>query len=133
MQLIQTTNKSANIILQEYIKESHSMDLRVLMVGNKLISVMKRTSANGNFKANYSIGGRVTKFEVTSEIELLSKQIMKVLDLDVAGIDLLFARNGYKICEVNSAPGFQGMESCCNVNVAEEMILFVKQKVAFRC
>jgi len=41
----------------------------------------------------------------------------EILNLQVAGIDLLYDENGYTICEANSFPGFKGLESCCDVNI----------------
>lgn len=130
MQLIQVTNPSANIILQEFIHKSHGRDLRVLTVGGRVISAMQRISANGNFKANFSIGGKVEKFELTNELEWLVLEITRILQLDVAGIDLLFDENGFKICEVNSSPGFEGMELACSNNVASEILKFVQVRLS---
>jgi len=53
-------------------------------------------------------------------------EISRILALDIAGVDLLFDEKGFKICEVNSSPGFEGMESCYDVNVADEMYQFIK-------
>jgi gamma-F420-2:alpha-L-glutamate ligase len=45
--------------------------------------------------------------------------------LDIAGVDLLMDDDGYKVCEVNSAPGFEGLERASAVNVAAECVKFV--------
>jgi len=129
MQLIHTLNKSSSIILQEFIEESHGIDLRVLVVGGRVISAMKRIACDGNFKANYSIGGRVESYQITPEIEKLALDIMKIFNLDVAGIDLLFGRHGFRICEINSSPGFEGMEKCCGIDVANEILGFIAEKM----
>jgi len=52
-----------------------------------------------------------------------------LLNLDIAGVDLLFDNDSYVICEVNSAPGFKGMEKYTKINVAEQMVDFIKKKV----
>ena len=49
--------------------------------------------------------------------------------LDIAGVDLLFNEGTYTICEVNSAPGFKGMEKYTKINVAEEMVNYVVKKI----
>ena len=87
---------------------------------------MERIAKNGNFKANYSIGGSVAKFETTKELEWIALEISRILNLDIAGIDLLFDKQGFKICEVNSSPGFEGMEKCCDINIADEIFKFIK-------
>lgn len=126
LQLIHATNKTANIILQEFIEESKGRDLRVLTVGGRVISAMERIAKEGNFKANFSIGGDVKKFEITHELEWLVLEISRILNLDIAGVDLLFDKQGFKICEVNSSPGFEGMEKCCDVDVADQIFKFIK-------
>jgi len=128
MQLIQTTNKQANIILQEFITFSKGRDLRVLIVGGRVIASMERIAGEGSFKANFSQGGKVKPFVITKETEWLVLEIARILDLDVAGIDLLFDKKGFKICEVNSAPGFEGLEGCCGVNIASEIINFTRMR-----
>ncbi len=125
-QLIHATNKTANIILQEFIEQSKGRDLRVLTIGGRVISAMERIAKDGNFKANFSIGGEVKRFEVTPELEWVVLEISRILNLDIAGVDLLFDENGYKICEVNSSPGFEGMEKCCDVNISDEIYKFIK-------
>ena len=129
MRLIQTTNPRANFIIQEYIKSSHGKDLRVLTVGGRIIGAMQRESADGDFRANFSRGGKVQKFEVTPEIEWLVLEISRILDLDIAGIDLLFDEKGFKLCEVNSSPGFEGMEQAMGKDIAEEIIQFVNLRL----
>ena len=126
MQLIEATNRNANIILQEFIAPTRGRDLRVLTLGGRVVACMQRTAADGDFKANYSNGGSVTPFEVTPEIEWLATQTSQLLNLDMAGIDLLFAGDHFKVCEANSSPGFEGIESCCDINVAEAVYHFLR-------
>jgi glutathione synthase/RimK-type ligase-like ATP-grasp enzyme len=51
------------------------------------------------------------------------------LDLEVAGVDLLFGKEGFLVCEANSAPGFEGFEHATGINVAKEIIDYAKSKV----
>lgn len=132
MQLIYATNKNANIILQEFIGTSRGRDLRVFTVGGRVISAMERIANDGNFKANFSIGGNVEQYAVTPLVERIGSEIAHILNLDVAGIDLLFDKDGFKICEVNSSPGFRGMEQCCEVDVADLIFKFIKERIGTR-
>lgn len=125
MQLIHATNKSANIILQEFIEYSEGRDLRVFVIGGRVVGAMERTARQGSFKANCSIGGTARSFATTQAIENLAIEISRILNLEVAGIDLLFDRTGFKICEVNSAPGFEAMESFCGLNIAGEILAYI--------
>jgi RimK family alpha-L-glutamate ligase len=130
MELIYSNNSKANIILQEFIKNSYGKDLRVFVVGGKVVGCMQRQSSSG-FKANYSKGANVSPFELTPEIEWLSTETAKLFNLDIAGIDLLFDKGEFKICEANSSPGFLGLEQVVGKIIAENIIDFVLVKIGF--
>lgn len=126
MQLIEATNKSSNIILQEFIKASKGIDLRVFTLGGRAIACFKRTNKEGGFKANFSAGGEVEQFEITPEIEWLATQTSNILNLDMAGIDLLFDEDHFKICEANSSPGFEGLEKSCGLNIPKDIFHYLR-------
>ena len=125
MQLVHATRSNVNIIIQEFVSTSRGRDLRVMVVGGKAVACMQRTSNDGSFKANFTRGGSVEMYELTPEIEWLSSEASRLLGLDIAGIDLLFDGDHYKICEANSSPGFRGLESCVDVNVPEHIFSFI--------
>ena len=62
---------------------------------------------------------------MTPEIEWLSSEACRLLGLDIAGIDLLIDGGHFKICEANSSPGFEGLESFQEVNVPEQIYSFI--------
>ena len=126
MQLIEATNKTANIILQEFVVASKGTDLRVFTLGGRAIACFKRTNNSGGFKANFSSGGDVEQFEITPEIEWLATQTSNILNLDMAGIDLLFDNDHFKICEANSSPGFEGLEASCGLNIPKEIFHYLR-------
>lgn len=129
MELIHITNPNANIILQEFITSSIGRDLRVLVIGGRAVACMERIAPAGSFKSNYSRGGEVRKFDMTPEIEQLAIETAFTFGLDIAGIDLLFDGDNFKVCEANSSPGFEGLEECCGINVAEIIYDFIREKV----
>lgn len=116
------------IIVQEYIDTAPGTDVRVLVVGNKVLGAMKRMSKDGSFKANITRGGIGENYPLNDRIIEIALQTKNVLGLDIAGIDLLFDGNDYKLCEANSAPGFKGFEKYTGVDVAKEIIDYAKQK-----
>ena len=126
MQLIEVTNPKFNLILQEFVQSSYGRDLRVFVIGGRVVGCMERTASDLSFKANFSSGGTVKEFEVTPEIEWLATEASRILGLDIAGVDLLFDEDHFKICEVNSSPGFKGLQSCCPVNIPEEVFHYLK-------
>ena len=125
MELVGATKSNVNIIMQEFIASSRGRDLRVITVGGRAVACMQRVSQDGSFKANISRGGRAEPFDITPEIEWLSTEVARLLGLDIAGIDLLFDGDHYRICEANSSPGFQGMEDCLPVSMPHEVFSFI--------
>ena len=132
MEFIDKLDTSKTLIVQEYIDTRPGEDLRVLVVGGKVIGAMKRFAPVGDFRANISAGGSGEPFEVNSDIEYLAREAAKICGLDIAGIDLLFDKDGYKICEANSAPGFEGFEKYCNVDIGAQIADYIKCKLTTR-
>lgn len=118
------------LLVQEYVDTKPGEDLRVFVVGGKVIGAMKRHAPDGDFRANISAGGYGEPFEVSSEIDYLAREAARICGLQIAGIDLLFDKDGYKICEANSAPGFEGFEKYCGVDIAAEIAQYIKYKLS---
>ena len=127
--MAELTKKSYDIIIQEFIKDTWGKDLRVFVVNDKVVGCMMRQATDEDFRANISRGGEGFPYEVNEQIEWLSSESSKALGLDIAGVDLLFQNGGYKICEVNSNPGFEGMENYTKKNIAGEIVSFIKMKI----
>ncbi|WED42663.1 ATP-grasp domain-containing protein [Legionella cardiaca] len=124
IELIASHGGSHQMILQEFIATSYGRDLRVFVLGGEVIGCMQRT-AKDSFKANYSLGAEVTPYPLTPEIEQLAMTCARLFNLEIAGIDLLFAEQGFKICEANSSPGFKGMELATGKDIATQILNYV--------
>jgi len=119
MELIGETNPNIQIIFQKFVAASKGRDLRLFVVDGEVIAAMERRARDGGFKANYSTGGTVKEFVPDDEAVDMAVRTANILDIQVAGIDLLFTENGYTICEANTFPGFKGLEEACDINVPE--------------
>jgi gamma-F420-2:alpha-L-glutamate ligase len=129
MKMAELTRPSYNIIIQECIEDSFGRDLRVLVVNGKVAGCMMRQSIDGDFRANLTRGGEAIPYQIDDDIEWIGGECARLLNLDIAGVDLLFDKGKYVICEVNSAPGFEGMEKYTKINIAEKMVDFISKKV----
>jgi len=127
MELIYTNNPKANIILQECISSSLGQDLRVFVLGGKVIGCMRRYSET-SFKANFSKGGKVESYPLSAEAEALAIKVSRLVNLEIAGIDLLFGQTGYQVCEANSSPGFKGLEQVMGAVIAEQILDYILKK-----
>jgi len=129
IKMAEITNEGYDIILQEFVKDSYGKDLRVLVVNGKVAGCMMRQSTDDDFRANITRGGEGIPYQITEDIEWLGGESARLLGLDIAGVDLLFDNGGYKICEVNSSPGFEGMDKFTKTNIAEQIVNYVTYKV----
>ena len=101
----------------------------MLVVNGKVVGCMMRQSVDGDFRANITRGGEAIPYQVDEDIEWIAGECSRLLNLDIAGVDLLFNDGTYTICEVNSAPGFEGMEKFTKVNVGEKIVNYVVKKI----
>jgi len=122
MELVSALDRSQSLILQQYIGTRPGQDLRVFVVGGRVLGAMLRRSTDGSFKANISRGGDGEAFAINPAIEELALASAAAVQLEIAGVDLLFDGEGYSVCEVNSAPGFSGFEAATGLNVARAVL-----------
>lgn len=118
-----------DLILQEFVKEASGSDMRILVVGGKVVAAMRRTAKKGEFRANVHRGGygeRVTRLPKRYERAALAAA--KAVGLDIAGVDVLETARGPVLLEVNSSPGFQELEKATRINVAEKMMQMAIKK-----
>ena len=124
--------ESANrVLVQEYIKESHGRDIRVLVVGGKAIAAMRRRAHGREFRSNFHLGGSVENVELPADYARIACKAARILGLDVAGVDLLESARGPLLLEVNSSPGLEGIEKATGINVAGHIINHVVESHAF--
>lgn len=112
------------MILQEYISEAKGEDIRVLVLGNKVVGSMKRTGKKGDFRSNISCGGKGSKIELSSELTKIALNAARALNLNYAGVDIIYSKKGHKVLEVNSSPGLKEIEKVLEKNIAREIIKY---------
>jgi gamma-F420-2:alpha-L-glutamate ligase len=112
------------LIFQEFIKSSTGKDIRVVVVGGKALGAMMRM-ANSGYKSNFHQGGSVKRINLSNAVEWLAIDAAKQIGLDIAGIDLLIGSDTYKICEVNSSPGFEGFETATGIDVPKQIMEYI--------
>jgi len=120
---------NANILVQEFIKEAGGSDIRVIVVGGKVIAAYKRQGQEGEFRSNLHRGGEGVKVTLTSKEKKTAIAATKALGLNIAGVDMLRSERGPLVLEVNSSPGFEGVERVTGVDVADQIIAFVEKQI----
>lgn len=110
------------VIVQEFIEEAKGCDLRVFIVEGKIVASMERRAAKGEFRANVHLGAQTLAAELTEEEQNIALQAAKILDLDVAGVDIIRSNRGPLLMEVNASPGLEGIENSSGVDVAAAIV-----------
>ncbi|MEW6057076.1 MAG: RimK family alpha-L-glutamate ligase [Bdellovibrionota bacterium] len=116
-----------DVILQQYIAESAGRDVRAFVIGDKVVAAMRRQAKEGEFRSNIHRGGEGTPIDLKDQYKKLAVQAAKAMGLTVAGVDMLESLTGPKILEVNSSPGFEGIEAATGLNIAKMIIQHAKQ------
>ena len=119
----------ADILIQEFIKESSGVDIRAIVVGKKVVAAMQRVAPEGEFRSNVHRGAATKHINLTQEEEEIAIKSTKILGLSVAGVDLMRSKRGPLVLEVNSSPGLQGIELLTGADVAEEIIRFIESSL----
>lgn len=117
------------LLIQEFVKESAGRDIRVLVVGGKVLGAMERSAQLGRFRANVHQGGSVRERPLDERLEWLALRTTEVMGLDISGVDIVEGRDGYVVIEANSAPGFEGFERATGMNVAAEMLRYARFRI----
>ncbi|MFM7703139.1 MAG: 30S ribosomal protein S6--L-glutamate ligase [Alphaproteobacteria bacterium] len=119
----------ADVLVQQYIKESKGQDIRCFVIGNKVVASIERTAQEGEFRANIHLGATAKVIEITEEERELAVKASKVINLEVAGVDMVRSNSGPKILEINSSPGLEGIEGASAMNIADKMIEYMENKI----
>lgn len=115
-----------NIMLQEFVEESAGTDIRVFIVGGRVVASMKRQSLDDDFRSNLHKGGEGTIIKLTEEETKMAIKAAKAMGLNIAGVDMMRSNRGPLVLEVNASPGF-GIEKVTGRNVAAPIIEYVEQ------
>lgn len=120
-----TNEDGTNILVQEFVKESAGTDIRVFVVGGRVVASMQRQSLDDDFRSNLHKGGAGTKVKLTEEERKMAIRAARAMGLNVAGVDMMRSDRGPLILEVNASPGF-GIEKVTGRNVAAPIIEYIE-------
>ena len=130
VQLIYKQDEDTDLLLQEYIPTDY--DVRVLVLGGKVLATMKRPVIEGDFRSNVSLGSKPEKIKLT-ELEIEASLLAaKAVNGVWTAVDFIPSKNREKdapfIIEVNSSPGTEGIEEASGQNISKEIITFFADK-----
>ena len=112
--------------IQEFIKSSFGRDVRIYVVGDKVLGGMKRLNKNGDFRANIEIGSVGEKYDLTKDFVDIALKAVRTLGLNFAGVDILFGENDEPVlCEVNSNAYFISFNKILGINVEDYILNYI--------
>lgn len=119
--------KNSDVVVQERIGHKAS-DLRVYVLGKQILACVLRTSEN-DFRANFSLGGDVRLYELSSDEEQLVRKITDCFDFDLVGIDFLLDETGHLIFnEIEDVVGARMLYKCSDINIVSEYLGYLQKK-----
>lgn len=114
------TSSHGIFYLQRFIEsagEGYS-DWRVFVIQGRVVASMRRRGVC--WLNNVARGASCEAVDNDDVMNTLALKATRVLGMDYAGVDIIRDRLGnYSIIEVNSIPAWKGLQSVCDVNVAE--------------
>lgn len=113
-------------MFQELITTSYGKDIRLQVVGKKVVAAMKRTAKN-DFRANVTSGGTMEPYEPTKEEVQLAVKASQLIGADFSGVDLLFGETGPLVCEINSNAHIRNILDCTGINAAPHIIRYIEK------
>ena len=120
-----------NVLIQKFVAESKGRDVRAFVVGDQVVGAMRRVAQGLEFRSNVHRGGVAEPVILDESYRKTAVRAAQIMGLRIAGVDLLEAKSGPQVMEVNSSPGLEGIESCTQLDIAGAVIDYVAAHVNF--
>lgn len=103
-------------------------DVRVFVVGKKVLGAMRRFIIDGDYRSNASLGAKTEKAQLTDEMEKIALEAATAMQVEIAGVDLIRFEDRWLVLEVNAAPQWQAFKVATGINPAEHITEYAVKK-----
>jgi ribosomal protein S6--L-glutamate ligase len=117
------------VLIQEFIEEAAGADIRAFVVGKQVVASMLRQAQAGEFRSNLHRGAVASIVALSAVEEKTVLDAARLMDLEIAGVDILRSKRGPLVMEVNASPGLEGIEGTTKVDIAGAIIENVEKGV----
>ncbi|HKI53722.1 MAG TPA: RimK family alpha-L-glutamate ligase [Anaerolineales bacterium] len=124
-------SQKQNVLIQKFVAESKGRDIRAIVVGDRVVAAMRRVAQGQEFRSNVHRGGLTEPVVLDDLYRETATRAAQIMGLRVAGVDLLEAKDGPQVVEVNSSPGMEGIEGCTHLDIAGAIIDYIAAQVDF--
>lgn len=119
---------SSDFVIQPLTGSRHQ-DLRVYVIGKDIIAAVLRTAKHG-FKANFSLGGEVSLYQLSKQEKILVNTIIDMFDFDLVGIDFIIGEEGELIFnEIEDVVGSRMLYQCSDYNIVKSYLKYILHKM----
>jgi ribosomal protein S6--L-glutamate ligase len=118
-------------IIQEYV-ETGGIDIRVIVIGDKVVAAMKRKAVKGEERANIHAGGKGEPYQPDAHTKKIAVQTAKAIGADICAVDILESPKGPLVIEANLSPGLQGITESTKIDIAEKIAKYLYEKTKSR-
>ena len=101
-------------VFQKFYKNEG--DLRVYMLGRKVIGAVLRSNSN-DFRSNFSLGGEIEAYEPDKVVVELATKVATLLDADYIGVDFMKINGQWIVNEIEDPVGARMLYKACNIDV----------------
>lgn len=113
---------------EKYVIQECSSDLgkdvRVYIIGNKVVQAMLRTSTE-SFKSNYSLGGAASPYVLNQREIKMVENILERLPLDYGGIDFIFHHGKAVFNEIEDAVGARMIYENTDIHIIKLFVDYI--------
>ena len=113
------------IYVQEFIQHGDS-DIRTFIIGGRVVASMYRVSSS--WRTNVSQGARSVKADLPEDVKQLALEAAGAIGCEIAGVDIMESKKGLLVNEVNSQPGWRGLQSTTPTSIADQIAEYVFSK-----
>jgi ribosomal protein S6--L-glutamate ligase len=124
-------SQKQNVLIQKFVAESKGRDIRAFVVGDQVVAAMRRVAQGQEFRSNVHRGGIAEAITLDAQYCETAVRAAQIMGLRVAGVDMLEAKSGPQIMEVNSSPGLEGIEGCTQLDIAGTIIDYIAAQINF--
>jgi len=123
LRVVRALNQIRSVFYVQRAIDHGGRDLRVFVVGGRVLGTIERRAPAGEWRTNVAIGGSATAVDISPEIEQVALRAAAAVGADYAGVDVLPARDGsLYVLEVNGIPGWQGLQQATGLDVAAAIV-----------
>ncbi|KRP37615.1 MAG: alpha-L-glutamate ligase [Opitutaceae bacterium BACL24 MAG-120322-bin51] len=129
VETLHSTNQQ--VLLQKFVAESKGKDVRAFVIGDRVVAAIRRTAQGQEFRSNVHRGGKAEAIDLDPVYAEAAVRAAQIMGLRICGVDMLEGAMGPQVMEVNSSPGFEGIERATGLDIAGAVIDYIADQVKF--